>query len=224
MQASAVQQRRRSAEKRLVEPQVVQGAVVSRLLVAVEIRRIGNELHRAQVAFDLQCRQVELVRVIALRRIRVDVVIVAGIGIDGPVVLDVVTVPVLVIDARCYGPILGRRPDRRESHERRRVVVRVALVDRLRGRVDPVDPAAVAAIPDAGPDAERAIDDRSATGDSGLVTRRTALRIGCFGTTVHARLRQARLIGDEAHRAAFGACAEQRALRAAQHLDAIDVE
>jgi hypothetical protein len=37
-------------------------------------------------------------------------------------------------------------------------------------------------------------------------------------------LRQARLRGDVAHRAALGTGAEQRALRPAQHLDAVDVE
>src|SRR2546430_9091563 len=43
-------------------------------------------------------------------------------------------------------------------------------------------------------------------------------------TTLFRSLRQIRLLGDDAHRAAHGARAVECALRAAQHLDVTDVE
>src|ERR1700719_4343231 len=105
MEAVAVEQREDAGQKRanaaallkhrvwprgLVEAEVVQRTVVARLLLAVEIRGVGDQLGPTQVALDLERRKIERVRVGALRRIRVDEAVVARIGVERPVALDVV--------------------------------------------------------------------------------------------------------------------------------------
>ena len=224
VETAAVQQRLRAAEEGLVEAEVVQRAVVPGRVVAVVVRGVRNELYGAQITLDLQCRQVELVRCVALGRVGVDVPVVAGIRVDRPVVFDVVPVAVLVVDARRDSPVLRWRPDGSQADELRRVVVAVLFEQRLVYRVDAVDPAAVTAVPDAGAHAELAVDDRCAASDTGLIARRATLGVRDLGTRIAARLGQAWLVGDEPDGATLGAGAEQRALRTTQDLDTIDVE
>ncbi len=212
------------AHERLVEAEVVEGAFVTVLLLSVVVGGIGDEFRKAQVPADLQRGEVEAVRHAALRGIGVHELVVVRVGIQRPVVVDVVLVLVLVVDPRSHGPLVRDLPQRREAHEQRVAEVGVLLGLLPADRVDVVNPAAIAPVGDREARTQHPLDQRAADGRAGLVARRPALRVGDFLAAVDRAGGEARLGGDVAHRATLGAGAEQRALRAAQHLDAIDVE
>ncbi len=56
----------------LVKTEVVQGAVIAGFLLAVEIGRVRDQFGEAQIPFDLDCRQLEPVRIGAPRRVCID--------------------------------------------------------------------------------------------------------------------------------------------------------
>ena len=87
-----------------------------------------------------------------------------------------------------------------------------------------IDPTAVLAAPDADAKTERVIDDRAARRSAQLVALCAVLGVGEIAAQITRIGMEARIRRDEANRSAFGACAEQGALRPAQHLDALEVE
>jgi hypothetical protein len=154
-----------------------------------------------------------------------DAVLSVGEGCIEP--LGVVLVHSLVVN--------GRRDQRIAHFERERALdgllvggIRVGrdhgAVTGARNRVDAIHKAAVTAVPDAEAVTEFILNDRAADRDAILITQPAAFGLGQFCARQTAELGQAGLVGDETHRAGLRAGSEQRALRAALDLDAIQVE
>src|SRR5476649_1863922 len=99
--------------QRLVETQVVLGAVVTGLLLAVIERGVRDQVEGAEVAVDLHSRQIELVRRRASFGITVDEAVLPWVRVHRPVGRDVVQLAVLVIDARRHLPGIVHRPKAR---------------------------------------------------------------------------------------------------------------
>ena len=100
------------------------------------------------------------------------------------------------------------------------------LEQRGTGRIGilPVDIAAIATDPARQRQAQLVGDQRGGHRCANLARRRAVLRGRPFGLGIEVGGAQAGLGGDEAHRAAFGPGAKQRALRSAQHLDPLQIE
>ena len=208
----------------LVEGQVVHGALVAGVLLAVVVRGVGDDRALVEVPLHLQRRQVVLIRIGDALRGRGIELALPRVGIRRPVGRLVVLLAVLIEHAGRHREAARRLPDARQpQHQRVRVVdvMRQHLVGRV---ADAIDPATVVAVPGAGAKTEGAVDDRAAVGDAELVARLTVLGVGGLAAHIGAGGGEARLRHDVAHRAAFRAGAEQRALRPAQNLDALEVE
>ena len=186
---------------------------------------VGNQASGAQITFDLEGGQYEVVRCGTLRGVGAHISVAAGIGVQRPVTLDVVAVPILVIDARGDLDLIGDGPHGSQAEQHGLIVVGVLLVGFKRGfRIDSIDVTAVAPVPDRDARAQGAVHQRAARGDARFVAGCSTFGVGNLIAAVEAGLGQARLGGDVADRAAFGARAEQGALRSAQNLDPVDVE
>ena len=192
----------------------------------MEVRGIGDELREPQISFYLQCRQVEPIRVGALRGIRVDELIVApGLRIQQPVAFHVVAVAVLIVNARRHRPTRCRRPDERQSIQHGFVEIGILLIEGQGCGIDAVDVAAVApVVPNSETRPQRAVDQRAARGNPALIARRTTLRVRHLLTVIKAIGGQTGLGGNVAHGSAHRARSEKSSLRSAQHFDAVDIK
>ena len=208
----------------LIITEVVQRAVIAADLVAVKVRGRRNQPRWAQVRLDVECGEVEHVRLRASRGIRADVAVGARVRIFRPIDRHVVTLAVLIQNAGCHADCIVGLPKPGEPQRRRTVAVRVRVHELERGRIDAVYPTAIAPIPGAEAYAEYAVDDRGTDRQAGFIAGRTALRVGRLALGVDARFGEAGLHRDVAHRAALRPGAEQRSLRTAQHFDAVEVE
>src|SRR5579883_895727 len=104
-------------------------------------------------------------------------------------------------------------------------VLPVALrVDRARLVVLPIDVSAVTPVPRADAKSQGIRDDGAADRGAALIARRAILRIGNLRARIAAVGREARGWGDETNRPALRARAPERPLRAAQDLDALEIE
>ncbi len=90
--------------------------------------------------------------------------------------------------------------------------------------VDPVDPAAIAAVECARAKAELAFDNRAARREAAFVSGFAALRVCDLASAVSAVVVQVGLRRNEAYRSALRSGAVQRALRTSQHFDALEIE
>src|SRR5205823_12452159 len=115
------------AHEGLIEPEVVERALVPALLAAVVVRGVGDQLRGAEIPLDPERGQVELVRGAPPRRIRIDEAAAAGVRIQGPVVGNVVLLLVLVVNTGRNGPLVIRDPRARQPQQPGVVVVRLLL-------------------------------------------------------------------------------------------------
>ncbi len=119
---------------------------------------------------------------------------------------------------------VGRLPAQCDAGGEAFLAVDVALRHLLREPVEPVDIAAVAAIPDAGAQPDLVLLDRRAAGEPDLVAGCAVLRYRHLAPAIEADRVIVWRRRDEAHCATDRTTAEQRALRPAQHLDPVEVE
>ncbi len=131
---------------------------------------------------------------------------------------------ILVVDAGRDGQLRGRLPGERSAHHQRVGAIGVRVCGRAGKIVHPIDVAAIMAPPATHPETELVVDDGAADRHAAFVAGRAVFGRGDFTLGVHAVIGEAWLRGDVANRTAFGAGAEQRALRTTQHLHAFEVE
>ena len=216
----------RSARERALEiREVVERArIILHRLVTVEIGRVGYDFDVARRPVDLQGRQGEAILVAHQFGRGGHVTSLARIGEAHPVLVVIVDVLLFVEHAGCDQQRRIDLPCQGGAGGEGSAVIAV-LVDRVaRQIIDAVDITAVAPVPGADAETEHVVDERSAERGAGFIGRRAVLRGRELGFCVSAVIGEARLRRDITHRAAFGARAEERALRSAQNFHALQIE